>query len=240
MKVQYQLDAPPVVKFFCLLGLACSVGSLTIHMVNSYFNYTILYWSFWLIFYSGISYLLISLAMVLTSFITKKRLIKILLPKLLTGHRKVLEIGIGSRLGAITLAENNPAMRIDAIDTFNINDHKNNSLTLCQHNLKASHVDKNVTAHTADMRDMPFNSNHFDAAFGILSIHNLKRKIERKTALLEIIRVIKPGGKLIIIDFKYHKEYRKHLRQLGATGISISRPYISVFPFLRVTTATAP
>lgn len=110
-------------------------------------------------------------------------------------------------------------------------------MKLCQDNLKAAQVDKNITVHTADMRDMPFNPNHFDAAFGILSIHNLYKPEERYDALTEITRVIRPGGKLIIIDFKCHDEYRDHLQRLGAKNISTSRRYLSVFPFLRVTTA---
>ena len=184
------------------------------------------------------SYVLTALAMIITSFYTKPKLIKRILPQYFTPEQThLLEIGIGSGLGAITLAQHNPAIKIDAIDIFNPKDHSNNSMQRCQQNLHSAQVSEQVTVFEADMRNMPFANDTFDAAFAILSIHNLTNTTERHKALTEIIRVTKPGGKIVIIDFQYHEEYRQQLLNLGATHIKTSRHYISVFPFLKVIVA---
>ena len=141
--------------------------------------------------------------MIITRFYTKRKLIKKILPHQLTGQKNILEIGIGSGLGAITLIQHDPS----------------------------------ITVHAAYIRDMPFNSNYFDATFAILSIHNLYKPEERYDALTEITRVIRSGGQLIIIDFKCHNEYRDHLQRLRAENISTSHHYLSVLPFLKVSTA---
>jgi ubiquinone/menaquinone biosynthesis C-methylase UbiE len=237
MKVKYQLDAPPVVKLFTVLGVVGCLCSLAVYTINLNKNLAPLVWVYWFTLASGVFYLLTATAMIITSYFTKEKLIKKILPPHLSNYQQVLEIGIGSGMGAIILAHHNADIEIDAIDIFNIVDHQNNSLKLCQNNLKAANVNHKVTVKKADMRTIPFDNHHFDAAFGILSIHNLENKTERKKALTEIIRVIKPGGKIVIIDFKYHNEYRKQLQQLGAKKILTSRPYISVFPFLKVTSA---
>ena len=75
---------------------------------------------------------------------------------------------------------------------------------------------------TADMTALPFNDNQFDAVFASLSLHNVKPKQARRQALTEALRVLKPGGRLVIIDIEHSGEYRRALATLGAQEIEVT------------------
>jgi arsenite methyltransferase len=51
--------------------------------------------------------------------------------------------------------------------------------------------------------------------FSSLAIHNISSLSGREKALNEAVRVLKPGGKLIITDFRHTQQYAEHLRKLG-------------------------
>jgi len=58
----------------------------------------------------------------------------------------------------------------------------------------------------ADGQDLPFPANHFDAAFATLVFCSIPKP---EKALAEIIRVLKPGGRLILLE---------HVRPTGLLG----------------------
>ena len=73
------------------------------------------------------------------------------------------------------------------------------------------------------MRQLPFPDSSFDVALSSLAIHNIPSVSERTQAITEAVRVLKPGGKLVIVDFHaVTPSYGKHLQQLGM-GEIVSR-----------------
>jgi arsenite methyltransferase len=56
--------------------------------------------------------------------------------------------------------------------------------------------------------------------FSSLAIHNISSLSGREKALNEAVRVLKPGGKLIITDFRHTQQYAEHLRKLGMVDIT--------------------
>jgi arsenite methyltransferase len=68
---------------------------------------------------------------------------------------------------------------------------------------------------TADMRKLPFPENHFDVVTSNWAVHNLEAKIDRQTALSEIVRVLKPGGMILLADIVNQAEYAKYLQLCG-------------------------
>ena len=72
------------------------------------------------------------------------------------------------------------------------------------------------------MTALPFNDNQFDAVFASLSLHNVKPKQARRQALTEALRVLKPGGRLVIIDIEHSGEYRRALATLGVQKIEVT------------------
>ena len=55
-----------------------------------------------------------------------------------------------------------------------------------------------------------------------LAIHNIPEKADRDTAIREMWRVLKPGGRLLIFDIFHTGAYAKILREQGATDVSLS------------------
>jgi arsenite methyltransferase len=62
------------------------------------------------------------------------------------------------------------------------------------------------------MRELPFPANHFDVVISNWAVHNLEAESDRQKALNEIVRVLKPGGIIVLADIVNQAEYAKYLR----------------------------
>jgi len=71
---------------------------------------------------------------------------------------------------------------------------------------------KNLNVIEASMTNIPFDNNYFDGVIVVASYHHLCNDTERKQTLDEIYRVVKPGGKVLLVvwameqpeDSKFH------------------------------------
>lgn len=64
--------------------------------------------------------------------------------------------------------------------------------------MKERHLDQKIELRSGDSENIPFEENKFDAvivAFGVRNFENLEK------GLAEIFRVVKPGGKVVILEF---------------------------------------
>lgn len=73
------------------------------------------------------------------------------------------------------------------------------------------------------MLELPFSDDHFDLIVSSMAIHNLDElnvfdHRRRLAALDEAVRVLKPGGRLVIADF-WSSVYAEHLATLGLTEL---------------------
>jgi len=87
-------------------------------------------------------------------------------------------------------------------------------------NAKSEGVLDKVHIETSDMRKMPFENNSFDVVLSSFAIHNIYNSLERKKALIEMIRVLKPGGKLCVIDFQHTEEYMNVFKENGIMDLN--------------------
>lgn len=65
-------------------------------------------------------------------------------------------------------------------------------------------VDHIISMQLGDSEDLPFEDDHFDAltvGFGVRNFQNLEK------GLAEMLRVVRPGGKLIILEFSQPKKF---------------------------------
>ena len=67
----------------------------------------------------------------------------------------------------------------------------------------------------ADVRALPFEDNSFDVVVSNFVVHEMNTSADRARMLREIARVLRPGGRLALIDFIFTKECVEILRQEG-------------------------
>ena len=64
-----------------------------------------------------------------------------------------------------------------------------------------------VELHTGDMTALPFADAGFDVVTSSLAIHNLPTLTARYQAIDEALRVLRPGGRLVIADIRSVRRY---------------------------------
>jgi ubiquinone/menaquinone biosynthesis C-methylase UbiE len=84
-------------------------------------------------------------------------------------------------------------------------------------------VGDRVHIETADMRALPFPDATFDLVVSSLAIHNIRSNADRKRAIGEGFRVLKPGGRMVIADIRATAIYADALRTLGASNVERHR-----------------
>ena len=145
---------------------------------------------------------------------------EILLRLGLLGDEQILDMGCGR--GAVLLMAASLLSRGKAtgIDVWRTNEQSGNALSVTQHNAELEGVAGRVELHTADMQHLPFSDCSFDLVVSSLAIHNIQTSEGRKLAINEAVRVLKPGGRLVIADFRETSRYGERLRELGMTEVT--------------------
>jgi len=122
----------------------------------------------------------------------------------LTPEEWVLDVGCGTgvltRLAAQQAAE---AVGIDAAPEM---------IEVAR--AKAARQGLRVDFRVALIEAIPFPDAHFDVAFSTLMIHHLPPEVKR-TGLREVLRVLKPGGRLLVADFDREGQLGGLLREAG-------------------------
>jgi arsenite methyltransferase len=75
---------------------------------------------------------------------------------------------------------------------------------------------------TGDARKLVYPDGFFDAVISSNALHTLDDDREREQALKEILRVLKPGGRLVIFDTAETGYCAEMLRESGAQDVTLS------------------
>jgi arsenite methyltransferase len=87
---------------------------------------------------------------------------------------------------------------------------------------------------------MQFPDNTFDVVLSNLCLHNIPKREDRDRACREIVRVLKPGGRALISDFKNTAEYVAAFRSAGVNATRGGMDLLHTFPPLRIVDCTKP
>jgi len=139
------------------------------------------------------------------------------------GDEKVLDIGCGRGAVLIAVARRLTTGRVNGVDIWNRMDQSGNAQEVTLRNALVEGVRDRVHIETADMRALPFADGTFDLVVSSLAIHNIRSNADRKQAITEAYRVLKPGGRIVIADIRATRLYAETLRTLGASTIERHR-----------------
>src|SRR5574338_1033956 len=106
--------------------------------------------------------------------------------------QKVIDVGCGTGTLAILLQQQFPSARIAAADI--------DPPTLRIAAEKCRKADLNVALVQCAAQALPFATGSFDYAISCLLFHHLSL-VTKRTTLLEIARILRPGGKCVLLDW---------------------------------------
>ena len=109
------------------------------------------------------------------------------------------------------------------VDIWSTKDQSGNARDVTVRNASLEGVDDRVEIETGDMRALPFPAATFDLVVSSLAIHNIRSNADRRRAVAEGFRVLKPGGRMVIADIRATRIYADALRTLGASNIERRR-----------------
>src|SRR5271156_1977295 len=159
----------------------------------------------------------------------------------LRGDERVLDLGCGRGAVLLTAAKLVPHGSAVGVDIWRA-DQTGNSPEATLANADAEGVADRVELHTADMTDLAFPDDSFDLVVSNLAIHNLPDNHARQSAIDEAVRVLRPGGHVVIADLGLTRQYATWLQECGMASVERQdlgwRAWWGV-PFIRAHAVTA-
>ena len=138
----------------------------------------------------------------------------------LSGDERILDIGCGRGAVLLMAAEHLDTGKAVGIDIWKRGDQSGNGMESTLSNARAEGVLDRVEVQTADMTRLPFAGPSFDVIVSNVAIHNVKGTPARLQAIDEAVRVLKPGGRILIADLMGSQAYSARLEALGLTGVT--------------------
>jgi arsenite methyltransferase len=138
----------------------------------------------------------------------------------LRGDERILDIGCGRGAVLLMAAQNLTTGQAVGVDLWKRGDQSGNAVEATERNAALEGVANRVELRTADMTALPFEDNTFDVVLSSIAIHNVKSRAGRNQVMEQAVRVLRPGGRLIVADLWGTRQYRAHLATLGMLDIS--------------------
>ncbi|GFP96733.1 demethylmenaquinone methyltransferase [Phtheirospermum japonicum] len=92
-------------------------------------------------------------------------------------------------------------------------------------------VQKYVTCRPGDPRTLPFSDGYFDVVVSAVFLHTVGKEFgprsaaaaaERMKVLVEVVRVLKPGGVAVVWDLVHAPEYARRLDEMKMEDVTVS------------------
>jgi len=215
----YGIDAPTVVRNLILVGAAALVLAVVSYLLD---------WRPLTRMATGLTIgcLIGAGWMVWGSKVEKLRERDRLLDGLaLRGDETVLDVGCGLLL--IGAAKRLTTGKAVGVDIWQAEDLFGNRPEATLENARLEGVAERVEVKDGDARRLPFADGTFDVVVTKEVLHNIYNAAERDTAVREIARVLKPGGRLLIEDVRHTGRYAQVLRQSGLEDVRRSPQSVS-------------
>jgi SAM-dependent methyltransferase len=133
----------------------------------------------------------------------------------LRGDERVLDLGCGAGLMLVGLAKRLKTGRVTGVDF-------SGSSETAKENAKLEGVADKVRIDTGNDAKLVYPDGQFDVAVSALAFHQIGDPETRERLVREMLRTLKPGGRLAIFDVLKVGEISEMLRRTGATSLELS------------------
>ena len=227
MKPVYGIDAPGVIRNFALLAGAMFALALALSPAPA----SCARWTASVFLLEGGAMLAYAL---FGKFRHRDRLLQLASWR---GDERVLDVGTGRGLLMIGAAKRLTTGKSVGIDIWNAEDLTGNAPQRTLDNARLEGVVDKIELKTEDARKMSFPDASFDLVVSNLALHNIDDAEGRARACREIARVLRPGGRALISDFRHTGAYAAAFRAAGLRT-AVRGPYIlDTFPPLKIVDA---
>ncbi len=156
------------------------------------------------------------------------------------GTEIVLDIGCGHGLMLIGAAKHLTAGKAIGVDVWVQDQQVDNNMDAAMHNADLEGVAERVEVRYGDARDLPLDNASIDVVFSSWMIHFLMDPDDRLQVFKEINRVLKPGGRVVIIDFDRIDEIKSYFVSEEWLDVHKSKRYLLFVTPTHVLKATKP
>jgi len=172
----------------------------------------------------GLYFLLAAGGMILYSRAGKLRIRDLMLDSIpWRGNEMVLDVGCGRGLLLVGAARRLTTGKAIGLDRWVAGALSGNRPEAALDNARLEGVLDRVEVEEGDVRQLPFADGSFDIALSNFVLHEVNNRAEREQMLREIVRVLKPGGRLALVDFIFTGECVWVLQGIGITDAKRSR-----------------
>lgn len=212
-KPDYGIDAPIMQRNLIIVGVALMALLFIWPSVGVY--------AFW----PGLTLLLAAVWLRWGSRVGKIKLAQKMLNELpWRGDEQVLDVGCGHGLLTVLAAKHLNTGKSIGVDVWREFDQAENRPDKVLDNARLEGVARLVEVKDGDARELPFADGTFDVILSGWAIHNIAVGTGREKAIREMIRVLKPGGWVGIVDIEATKEFVAALHKSGLSNIRRSGP----------------
>jgi arsenite methyltransferase len=237
MRIDYGQDAPGVVRGLLIAGGVLAATALIDHLtIHGGLAHPVS------LIAPAITMLATAMWMIWSSrFLKQRKVTKLLGHHAWRGDEVVLDIGCGRGLATIEAARRLHSGHVIGIDQWRIGDLSGNSPEAARANAHEAGVAGKISFETGDATSLPFEDAAFDVVVSMTVLHNIKPASERRRAVGEALRVLRPGGTLLIFDILYTPAYAAAAKSAGAQTVRLSFPaFLWALPGWSLTAQKAP
>jgi ubiquinone/menaquinone biosynthesis C-methylase UbiE len=138
----------------------------------------------------------------------------------LRGDERILDMGCGRGAVLLMAAQHLTTGRAVGVDLWRSIDQSGNSAEATRRNAVAEGVAERVELRTGDMQALPLEDGSFDLVLSSLAIHNISGRAGRERAISEAVRVLRPGGRLLIVDLRGTRHHQAQLERIGMQDVA--------------------
>jgi arsenite methyltransferase len=233
----YGIDAPKDLRQFLLIGLGGIISGFLVYFISRRFGVPLLRYLAPPLVFMGVAFLVTAAIMLWGSLVRKFHLRDEAIAAIpWRGDETVLDVGCGHGLLLIAAAKHLTSGKAIGIDIWSQRDQAFNSPEAVLRNARLEGVSERTEIRKGDARALAIPDETIDVVLSSWALHNIEEPSGREQALHEIVRVLKPGGRVVLLDISYPQQYAEILKRFGMCDIQISRPdYMFVVPTQRVT-----